>query len=139
MKKLAIILLVLISCTKPEENPQPQPIVLPAPTIDNTLYQKVDGTVTTDHSYEIKVYEEMGGIFQETIRNTYTNNTFPYYFEDEISNNFYYEVTLHNFSTFTTQGNGVINATIIFRGDTIFLEADENTWSEITTSPIYIN
>lgn len=140
MKNLiAILALILFSCSKDKVEPTIA-VVTPTTTttpINNMLYQKINGTVTTDHSYQIIVYEEIGGQYQQSFINQYSQNTFPYTFENEIKHNFYYELTLHNFSTFATNGQGVINAIVVFRGDTIFLEADENTWSKNITSSIY--
>ena len=139
MKNIILIaaILTMFSCTK-EETVEP---VATSSAVNNTLRQVVDGDVLTLHSYELKIYEELStGSFQLTITNTYTANTFPYVFEDVIVNPFYFELTLHNNSTFTTSGNGIINANITYKGDSIvFLEADENTWSESYTSAIYNN
>jgi len=137
MKKIVLIALVIMSfgCGK-EETPQP---TQSTPVVSNTLTQVVDGNVTTSHSFELDIYEEINGSFQLTKTNTYTLNSFPYTFIDNITNKFYYEVILHNNSTFTNTGNGVINATITYQGDVIFLEADENTWSENYTSSVYNN
>lgn len=140
MKNLILIfVLVFFGCTK-EKLVEPTIVVVPqtqtTPT-NNILYQKINGNVTTDHSYQIIVYEEVGGQFQQSFINQYAGNVFPYIFEDEIKSRFYFELTLHNFSTFASSGQGVINATVVFRGDTLFLEADENTWSKNITSPIY--
>ncbi len=139
---LILSVLTLFSCTK-KESKTIEPILTSSTSsvVNNTLRQIVDGNVITSHSYELKIYEDLGsGTFQLTTTNTYTANTFPYIFEDIIDNPFYFEITLHNNSTFTTSGNGVINADIYYQGNQIlFLEADENTWSESYTSTIYNN
>lgn len=140
MKKIILLIAIIsIGCNKDNPEPITETQTVTQTQTNNVLYQEINGTVTTDHSYQIIVYEEIGGQFEQTIINTYTGNTFPKMFEDEINNKFYYELTLHNFSTFTTSGNGIINATVIFMGDTLFLEADENTWHKNIISKTYNN
>lgn len=142
MKKLLLlsaIIVLSISCTKEENAPEPIPV--PVIEVVNSLKQFIDGTVTASHSYELRIYEDLGdSSYVLTTTNTYTGNSFPYAFEDIINNPFYFELTLHNSSTFSSSGEGVLNANIFYRGnEIIFLEADENTWSETFTSVIYNN
>ena len=139
MKKIALLgLIILFSCTKEEIKPQEKAIV--SVSVSNILVQTVDGNVSTDHSYELKIYEDLGYGFNLTETNTYKDNDFPFIFNNTITTPFYFELVLHNNSTFTTQGNGVINASITYNGiEIIFLEADKNTWSKNYTSSIYNN
>jgi len=142
MKKLAILLVILtfIGCSKEEKTVIPAPVPTPV-IVASILHQEVNGTVITDHSYQIKIYEDMGsGNFQNTITNEYTLNTFPFVYEDEVNRPFYFEVVLHNSSLYSNGGKGILNITIKYKNvDVIFLEADENTWSKIYTSVIYNN
>ena len=84
---LILSVLTLFSCTK-KESKTIEPILTSSTSsvVNNTLRQIVDGNVITSHSYELKIYEDLGsGTFQLTTTNTYTANTFPYIFEDIIA------------------------------------------------------
>ena len=142
MKKLAILLIAFtfIGCSKEEEK-LPQPAVQQVAVVPSVLHQEVNGTVTTDHSYQIKIYEDMGnGNYQNTITNEYKLNDMPFIYQDEINRPFYFEVILHNSSLYSNGGKGNITVNITYKGNQIvFLEADEFTWSENYTSAVYNN
>jgi hypothetical protein len=142
MKKLAIVLigLTFLACSKEEKTVEPR-TVAPVTTVSSILNQSVNGTVTTDHSYKIDIFEDMGnGNFQKTTTNEYTLSSYPFIYNDEITRPFYFSVVLHNSSTFSNGGKGNLNVSITYKGDSVlFLEVDSNTWSEIYTSPIYNN
>jgi len=136
-----IVIVTLFGCTKEEYIVIPQEEIIVKSVSNNVLSQVVNGTVIASHSFQLKVYEDFGGgEFELTIDNIYTNNSFPYSFQNTINRPFYFELTLHNSSTFSNSGKGLISSTITYNDTQIvFLEADENTWSENYTSAIYNN
>ena len=139
MKKVWLVPMVCVffACSKKDNtNPVNQTNVVQS---SNILYQEIDGTVATDHSYEIRIHEEVSGTFIEKIINTYTQNSFPFYYKDNVNPPFFYELTLHNNSTFSNSGKGYIRAMVVYKGDTVLLEADENTWSKRVVSQTYTN
>jgi len=142
MKRLLLVLLVLtfVGCSKNEEE-KPQPMVQQTVSVPSILSQEINGTVSTDYSYNIKIYEDMGsGNFQETISNEYKLNSFPFVYEDEIKRPFYFEIVLHNSSVYSNGGKGDVSVTVKYKGaNIVVIEADENTWSENYTSTVYNN
>ena len=142
MKKIAIVLLAIafIGCSKEDKEDLPTPVT-PVVQVGGILHQEINGDVVTDFSYQLRVFEDMGdGNFQETINNQYKLNVFPRVFEDNIERPFYFELTLHNSSVYSTGGQGVVNATIKYKGNLVkLLEADIFTYSQTFTSAIYNN